>query len=329
MDARLTFEEFFSRPRLILAPLAGVGDSVFRGLCADFGAELTYSEMISAKALSYGSVKTFDLLELSPSEKRVSIQIFGHEPDTMAQQAERICELADERVFAIDINMGCPVRKIAGKGDGAALMRDPQLAAQIIKLVSSHSSLPVTVKFRRGFDMKDETAVEFALMAQENGAAAVAVHGRFARQFYQGSADWGVIARVKQGLEIPVIGNGDIVDGPSAKEMLDTTGCDALMIGRGAQGSPWVFESIRTFLETGEELPARGAKERMEVAKKHAMLLHEKHPGSIVGMRKHAMWYLKGLVGATQLRRRVNDASSLEDFLSIFDEAVALNEGNE
>jgi tRNA-dihydrouridine synthase B len=311
----------FDERKIILAPLAGVSDEVFRQLCREQGAQLTYTEMVSAKALSYANEKTVHLLELAPNEDKVSVQLFGHEPGTMADQAKWVEQNMGERLFAIDINMGCPARKIAGKGDGSALMRNPKLASEIISSVSSAVHAPVTVKFRRGYEEGNETALEFARMAEASGAAAVAVHGRYAQQFYRGKADWGIIARIKRALSIPVVGNGDVVDGESALAMLRETGCDAVMVGRGAQGNPWVFRDIASRMKGGLGYSGPTPAEKMAMATRHARLLSERSGKNIVRMRKHAMWYVAGMRDAAAVRRSINDAVTYQDFAAIFEEA--------
>ena len=315
--------------RIILAPMAGVSDEAFREICLRFGAQLTYTEMVSAKALSYGNMKTRDLLALAPSEEKVAVQIFGHEPDTMANEAFELEQAMGERIFSIDINMGCPARKIAGKGDGAALMRDPKLAAAIVESIVSKVSCPVTVKMRRGFEYGHETAPELAHIVEESGASAVAIHGRFAQQFYQGDACWDTITRVKERVSIPVVGNGDITSGGRASAMLEATGCDAIMVGRGAEGNPWIFTDISAYLESGESAPMPSAQERIDVALLHARMLADQFGDNIVKMRKHAMWYLRGLRGATQARRAINDAITYDDFARIFNQVLALQQTSE
>ena len=220
--------------------MAGVSDMAFRTLCREQGADLTYTEMVSAKGLSYANEKTRHLLDLAQGEDMVAVQLFGHEPDTMASQAAWIEQVMGENLAYIDINMGCPARKIVTKGDGSALMRDPDLAASIVFAVSRAVEHPVTVKFRRGWAMGCETAPEFAVRMQDAGAAAVAVHGRYAEQLYRGCADWGVIARVKQAVDVPVVGNGDVKCGADAVAITRETGCDAVMIARAAEGNPGV-----------------------------------------------------------------------------------------
>lgn len=313
----------FDDRKVILAPMAGVSDAVFRELCIEQGAQLAYTEMVSAKGLSYANEKTAHLLDLAEGEDKVAVQIFGHEPSTMARQAAWIEETLKNRLFLIDINMGCPAKKIAGKGDGAALMRDPETASAVVAAVVSAVSVPVSVKFRRGFEMGDETAPDFARVLEAAGAAALTVHGRFARQFYRGVADWAVVARVKESVSIPVVGNGDIASGQDARRMFDETGCDAVMIGRAARGNPWIFGQIVRYLETGlaAEIPTPEA--RMELATRHAYLLSLREGKNIVRMRKHAMWYVAGLSGATAARRLINDAVTFDDFAHIFSEVAA------
>lgn len=319
----MTVSNLYQDRRIILAPMAGVSDEVFREICLSYGAQLTYTEMVSAKALSFGNMKTRDLLALAPSEDKVVVQIFGHEPLTMAAEAAQLEQEMGDRIFSFDINMGCPARKIAGKGDGSALMRDPLLAGQIVEEMARTVKLPVTVKMRRGFEMGHETAPELAHIVQESGACAIAVHGRFAQQFYQGEACWSTIARVKEAVSIPVVGNGDVTSGKLAKDMFDQTGCDAIMIGRGAEGNPWVFEDIATYLETGISAPAPTAEQRIAVALDHARMLADRYHDNIVKMRKHAMWYLRGLYGASTARRAINDAITFDDFKAIFEEVLA------
>lgn len=324
MIENLFTSNLYEGRRIILAPMAGVSDEVFREICLQFGAQLTYTEMVSAKALSYGNAKTRDLLSLAPSEEKVAVQIFGHEPETMANEAYELEQAMGEHIFSIDINMGCPARKIAGKGDGAALMRDPLLAAAIVEAIASKVDVPVTVKMRRGFEMGHETAPELAYIVQESGAAAVAIHGRYAQQFYQGDACWDTIARVKERVSIPVVGNGDITSGKRARTMLDETGCDAFMIGRAAEGNPWIFADVRSFLESGESLPDPAPQDRIRVALQHARMLADQFGDNIVKMRKHAMWYLRGLYGAATARRAINDAVSYEDFETIFNDVLTV-----
>ena len=315
----------FDNRKVILAPMAGVTDEVFRELCIEQGADLTYTEMVSAKALSYNNRKTQDLMRLSPLESKVSVQIFGHEPETMAAEARTIQELLGESLFAIDINMGCPARKIAGKGDGSALMRNPELASSIVAVVKASVTCPVTVKFRRGYELGNETAPELARRLEAAGADALCVHGRFAQQLYRGSADWDVIAKVVDAVSVPVVGNGDVACGRDAKRMLDETGCQAVMIGRGAQGNPWVFADVKSVLTTGEAAQAPSIVERVSLAKRHAHLLSERCGRNIVRMRKHAMWYCAGLRGAPKIRGAINQASSYEEFETLFDELLELN----
>ena len=221
------FPAFFSNHPLLLAPMAGVSDEAFRALCLEQGADLAYTEMVSAKGLSYANEKTRHLLSLAPGEERVAVQLFGHEPDTMAAQAAWVERQMGEALAYLDINMGCPARKIVSKGDGSALMKEPALAADIVRAVTRAVEHPVAVKFRRGWAEGDETAPEFARRMEDAGAAMVAVHGRFAEQLYRGSADWGVIARVKEAVRVPVTGNGDVRCGADAAAMVARTGCDA------------------------------------------------------------------------------------------------------
>lgn len=315
--------DFFRSHRLLLAPMAGVSDEAFRTLCREQGADLTYTEMVSAKGLSYANEKTRHLLRLAPGEDQVAVQLFGHEPDTMAAQAAWIEDEMGPSLAYLDVNMGCPARKIVSKGDGSALMKDPELAAAIVRAVRAAVKHPVTVKFRRGWAEGDETCVDFARRMEDAGACAMAVHGRYAEQLYRGSADWGAVARVKAAVGVPVIGNGDVRTGADAVALTERTGCDAVMIARGAEGNPWVFAQAKAAL-AGEPEPAPPAvEERLAMARRHARLLSEREGKNIVRMRKHAMWYMAGLPGAATARARINACVSVEDFDAVFDELLA------
>lgn len=304
---------------VLLAPMAGVNDIVFRQLCVELGADLTYTEMVSSKALSFANEKTRHLLDRADNEQRVAVQLFGHEPDVMAREAAWVEEQMGCALAYIDINMGCPARKIVKKGDGSALLTTPDLAHAIVREVSSAVSCPVTVKFRKGYRAGEDVAVAFARLMQDAGAAALAVHGRTAAQFYSGVADWDAIARVKAAVDIPVIGNGDVVDGQSACALVERTGCDAVMIGRAAQGNPWVFQQAKAAL-TGCEPPALPTVEqRVALARRHARLLSERLGNTLVYMRKHAMWYLHGVPGAARARGDLNACVTAEDFDAVFD----------
>ena len=314
--------DFFSERRLLLAPMAGVSDEAFRTLCRELGADLTYTEMVSAKGLSYANEKTRHLLHLSVGEDQVAVQLFGHEPDVMADQARWVEQEMGETLAYLDINMGCPARKIVSKGDGSALMKTPDLAAAIVRAVSAAVEHPVTVKFRRGWSEGDETCVEFARRMEDAGAAAVAVHGRYALQLYRGRAEWDAIARVKAAVSIPVVGNGDVKCGADAVALVERTGCDAVMIARAAEGNPWVFAQCKATL-AGEPEPAKpSVEERIAMARRHARLLAEREGRNIVRMRKHAMWYMTGLPGAAAARAKINACVSVEDFDRVFDELL-------
>lgn len=318
--------DFFSERRLLLAPMAGVSDEAFRTLCREQGADLTYTEMVSAKGLSYANEKTRHLLHLAEGEDQVAVQLFGHEPDVMADQARWVEQEMGETLAYLDINMGCPARKIVSKGDGSALMKTPDLAAAIVRAVSAAVEHPVTVKFRRGWAEGDETCVEFARRMEDAGAAAVAVHGRYALQLYRGRAEWDAIARVKAAVSIPVVGNGDVKCGADAVALVERTGCDAVMIARAAEGNPWVFAQCKAAL-AGEPEPAKpSVEERIAMARRHARLLAEREGRNIVRMRKHAMWYMTGLPGAAAARAKLNACVSVEDFDRVFDELLVYSE---
>lgn len=294
---------------LILAPMAGVTDLPFRLLCSEQGAGLTGMEMISAKAILYGNKNTEELLAIHPEEGPVSLQLFGSDPKIVSEMAARI----EERPFAVlDLNMGCPVPKIVNNGEGSALMREPKLAGEIIAATVKAIRKPVTVKFRKGFDASHVNAVEFAKIAEDAGAAAVAVHGRTREQFYSGQADWEIIARVKEAVSIPVIGNGDVTDGESARRMLSETGCDGVMIGRAARGNPWLFAQITACLAGGSMVPPPSLAEKKKMILRHAELqlaVKGEYTG-VREMRKHFSWYTAGMPNSANLRGRVNLAES-------------------
>lgn len=294
---------------VFLAPMAGVTDKAFRLVTKPFGPALMYTEMVSGKGLFYKNKKTHDLLDADPCEKPIAAQIFGHEPEVLAQIAKNALDFGAELV---DINMGCPAPKIVGNGDGSALSKNPGLAGEIVAAVSGAVSVPVTVKIRKGWNEDTVNAVEMAKIAEANGAAAVTVHGRTREQFYSGNADLDVIKEVKAAVSIPVIGNGDIVDEESAKNMLDYTGCDAIMIGRAAEGNPWIFKRVIHYLETGERLPLPTSDERADIMDEHLSLLL-KFKGEFRGIqeaRKHMAWYIKGVQGGARLREIINTVST-------------------
>ncbi len=297
----LTFDN-----NIFLAPMAGVTDISFRGLCKEMGCGLVYTEMVSAKALYYGSENTQALLRIADEEKPVAAQIFGREPEIMAN----ICEehLNDrEDICIIDINMGCPAPKIVKNGEGSALMKEPKLASDIVKAIKKVSKKPVTVKFRKGFDEDNVNAVEFAKIMEDAGADAIAIHGRTRKQMYQGVADWNIIKKVKDSVSIPVIGNGDVFSYKDALEMKRITNCDGMMIARGSQGNPWIFREINSALR-GEGIPEVSNKEKVEMCLRHYELAikYDGEYKAIREMRKHASWYIKGLPRCTEIRNEIN-----------------------
>ena len=304
---------------VILAPMAGVSDLPFRLLCSEQGAGLVCMEMVSAKAIAYRNRNTEKLMETDPREHPVSLQLFGSEPDLMAEIAAQI----EDRPFDIlDINMGCPVPKIVGNGEGSALMKNPKLIEEIITKVSRAIQKPLTVKFRKGFDDDHVNAVEIAKIAEASGAAAVAVHGRTREQFYSGTADWEIIRQVKEAVSIPVIGNGDVDSPEKAKALLDATGCDGVMIGRAARGNPWLFRRVVEYLENGKLLDKPSKEEVKAMMLRHARMQVE-CKGDYTGireMRKHISWYTTGLPGSAKLRGRINSVESLVEMEELLQE---------
>ena len=298
--------------RYILGPMAGVTDLPFRLICKEQGAGLLCMEMVSAKAIYYNNRNTESLLEIHPDETPVSLQLFGSDPKIMSEMAKRI----EERPFAIlDVNMGCPVPKIVRNGEGSALMKEPKLVYEIVSALVKAIDKPVTVKIRKGFDDDHVNAVEIAKIIEEAGAAAVAVHGRTREQYYSGKADWDIIRQVKEAVSIPVIGNGDVTSPQKADVLVRQTGCDGIMIARGAEGNPWIFSEMIHWEETGELPPRPDKDEIREMMLKHARLQLE-YKGEFCGireMRKHVAWYTKGLKGAARLREKVNAVESLEE----------------
>ncbi len=318
--------EFFAKPRVILAPMAGITDAVFRQICLDHGAELAFTEMVSAKGLSYENARTEDMLSLGEKEPRASVQLFGHEPQVLADQAKRVQGLLGEKLFSVNINMGCPARKIVTKGDGSALMQDPALASAIVRACKDAVSVPVTVKFRRGYKLGEETCVDFARAMEAAGADVITVHGRFAEQMYRGESDRGCIARAKAAVSIPVVGNGDVKSGVDALRLLEETECDSIMVARAAEGNPWVFADIRSALaplrgETFEGIASPSIQQRMEQAIAHAAAAAEL-PGGAVRMRRQAMCYVAGLPGASVARAALCACSSFDDYQSVFEQVA-------
>ncbi len=297
---------------IILAPMAGVTDLPFRLLCRKQGAGMVCMEMVSAKAILYKNKNTEELIRIHPAESPVCLQLFGSDAEIMAKIAAQI----EERPFAVlDINMGCPVPKVVNNGEGSALMKNPKLAEEIIRKTVRSIKKPVTVKIRKGFDEAHANAVEVARRAEEAGAAAITVHGRTREQYYTGKADWEIIAKVKEAVSIPVIGNGDVDSPESAERMLRETGCDGVMVGRAARGNPWIFREIISYLSTGKIMGVPSLEERYGQIMKHAalMLQYKGEYTAVHEMRKHVSWYTAGLPHSAKIRGRINSVESMEE----------------
>jgi nifR3 family TIM-barrel protein len=310
-------EDFIGK--LYLGPMAGVTDLPFRLLCRECGVDIVITEMISAKGLFYGSKNTPPLLATEEGDRPVGVQLFGREPELMAGEAEKLLE--QYPFDFVDINMGCPMPKIVNNGEGSALLKEPELAAEIVRVMSRRLSVPVTVKLRAGFAKGERTAPEVAKRLEEAGATAIAIHARTREDYYQGAADWSVIREVRNAVGIPVIGNGDIRCGQDAVRMMKETGCDSVMIARGAQGNPWIFREVKAYLADGTILPPATAEERRDFLTRQTLrMIDEK--GEYIGireMRKHVAWYTQGLPGSASLRREVNQVTDTEGLLALIE----------
>ena len=310
------------RGHAALAPMAGVADRAMRELCMQYGAAYSITEMVSSKGLTMQDKKSKELLLISNSERPTGAQIFGDDPQIMAEAAKKAEEFC--KPDFIDINMGCPAPKISGNGGGSALLKDPELAGKIINKVKDAVSVPLSVKIRIGWDESSLNAVTMSKICEENGADAITVHGRTKQQMYAPPVNIGMIAEVKKNVKIPVIGNGDIVDGASAKKMLDETGCDFLMVGRAALGAPWIFSQINAYLETGEILPEPTVEEKMQIMLTHIEKLCE-YKGDYIGMRearKHASWYIKGMRGAASMRQEIGKLENMSELRALSQKVI-------
>lgn len=301
-----------------LSPMAGVTDLPFRLICKEKGCGMLYTEMINAKALCYDDENTKKMLKIKLEEHPVAVQIFGSDPEFMGKAASIMNEYNNE---ILDINMGCPAPKVIKNGDGSALMKNPKLAEQVLSAVVKNSIKPVTLKIRKGWDDQSVNAVEIAKIAEACGISAIAIHGRTREQFYSGTADWDIIRQIKETINIPVIGNGDVFEVQDAKRLLETTNCDAILIGRGSQGNPWIFKRVDHYIRTGEILPEPTFEEKVNTAKKHMSLAIEEHGEYIAvrEMRKHLGWYLKGLKGSAKVRDEINKIENYEDVIKRLD----------
>lgn len=305
--------------KVFLSPMAGVTDLPFRLICKEKGCGMLYTEMINAKALCYDDENTKKMLKIEDEEHPIAVQIFGSEPEFMGKAAAIMNEYPNE---ILDINMGCPAPKVIKNGDGSALMRNPKLASEVLSSVVKNSKKPVTLKIRKGWDDDSVNAVEIAKIAEQCGISALAIHGRTREQFYSGKADWDIIEQIKQTINIPVIGNGDVFEVEDAVNMLEKTKCDAIMIGRGAQGNPWIFKRINHYMETGEILPEPTLEERITTAIKHMNLAVTEH-GEYVAvreMRKHIGWYLKGLKNSAKYRDQINKITDYKEVIAMLEE---------
>lgn len=310
--SRLTIGDVTLDNNVILAPMAGVTDLPFRLLCREMGAGMVCMEMVSAKAIYYNNKNTEELLAVHPKECPASLQLFGSDPEIVAEMAARI----EERPFSVlDFNMGCPVPKVVNNGEGSALMKNPKLAEKLLAALVKAVKKPVTVKIRKGFDDRCVNAVEIARIAENCGVAAVAVHGRTRSQYYSGRADWEIIRQVKEAVKIPVIGNGDVDSPWAAKAMLESTGCDGVMIGRAAQGNPWIFRETVGFLEDGSLLPGPDKAEKRELVLRHADLQREVKGEytAVREMRKHLAWYTSGMPHSARFRGMINSIETFEE----------------
>ena len=303
---------------LILAPMAGVTDLPFRTIVEKFKPGLVCTEMVSSKALFYGDEKTKQLLKCDGEKRPISMQIFGSDPETMGFAAKYVSKLAD----IVDINMGCPAPKVVKNGDGSKLLLDLNKVEEIVKSVVANSEVPVTLKYRKGWDNNNIVACEVAKIAEKNGISAITIHGRTRDEFYSGRADLDIIKEVKESVNIPVIGNGDVIDEESAKYMFEYTGVDGIMIGRGTMGNPWIFEQIQHYLETGEKLPSPTNQEKYEILKEH-IELDIRYKGEVVAlneMRKHIAWYTKNMPNSSSFRNYINKINTKDELISVIKE---------